>query len=773
MAEKFDPYYKWLGIPPKDQPPHHYRLLGIELFEPDRDVIDAAANRLMGYLKELAAGDDALYSQNLLNEITRARLCLLNKEKRAAYDQELREKLEAEDAKLAAAAPETPPPPQLPPAPTPPSFGPPVFPAPPQVVEPPQIDIGAAAAPLPSRVKPPSLNVRGGAAPGVREPPGRGDENEGERERLASPQRSSKVRMYVAIGSLAALGIFAILITVVLLPPADDVGRSRPSRDGPTARLSGPRPVLTLVLTEQERSEISEFLLDDQPQPLPPQSQFTLDAGRYRVLLRRPGYQEVFDSITLVQGVHREYRPRWRRDFTAAVPAGPKVVLPRFPPQGFTVDPEPHETSPASSVSPFELPPETMPPASDKPSPAREQDLPEIPQPPAARGSPSATEFQAAAADGFSTGFGQMVAHWPFDDDVGARSGGRHDGTLIGEAQYVEGHAGRALRFSHPARFEVGNSILHEASEFSLGLWMNLESLPAGDGRLISGERMVLFLQGGLPRMEISGHKPLPGPGTHDATGGFQGADLSASLGNWVHLGLSYSARFRQLHYYVNGEHRGWQQYKTSVPASWGRTLVTGLSGALDDLRVFNYRLSGADFRALVEGRFQPPPAPPRKPDGRLVCKIWYDVEPQAPGSQLEQVLRREPNQTGVIEEQLSFFSAATGGTRLACIQGFLFPPERGEYALVLESSGQATLYLHHSKPDQDTLQEVVTSHPGQVAASPRIAFEARRPRYFRILHFYQADSGGAIRMGWKPPGSDDRQDAILSEHFGSYPDVR
>ena len=41
MAEKFDPYYKWLGIPPQDQPPHHYRLLGIELFEPDRDVIDA------------------------------------------------------------------------------------------------------------------------------------------------------------------------------------------------------------------------------------------------------------------------------------------------------------------------------------------------------------------------------------------------------------------------------------------------------------------------------------------------------------------------------------------------------------------------------------------------------------------------------------------------------------------------------------------------------------------------------------------------------------
>ena len=45
MAVEFDPYYKWLGILPKDQPPHHYRLLGIEVFEDDLQVIEAAADR--------------------------------------------------------------------------------------------------------------------------------------------------------------------------------------------------------------------------------------------------------------------------------------------------------------------------------------------------------------------------------------------------------------------------------------------------------------------------------------------------------------------------------------------------------------------------------------------------------------------------------------------------------------------------------------------------------------------------------------------------------
>src|SRR5512134_3625709 len=100
MAENFDPYNKWLGIPPKDQPPHHYRLLGIEIFEADRDVIDSAANRLMGYLKELASGDEGADSQRLLNEISRARLCLLNKEKKASYDRELKASLQAEEDKL-------------------------------------------------------------------------------------------------------------------------------------------------------------------------------------------------------------------------------------------------------------------------------------------------------------------------------------------------------------------------------------------------------------------------------------------------------------------------------------------------------------------------------------------------------------------------------------------------------------------------------------------------------------------------------------------------
>ena len=87
---QFDPYYKWLGIPPKDQPPNHYRLLALDLLESDAEVIDAAANRQMAYLQQRAIGKHAALSQKLLNEIAAARLCLLNPRKKTEYDAELK-----------------------------------------------------------------------------------------------------------------------------------------------------------------------------------------------------------------------------------------------------------------------------------------------------------------------------------------------------------------------------------------------------------------------------------------------------------------------------------------------------------------------------------------------------------------------------------------------------------------------------------------------------------------------------------------------------------
>ncbi len=99
-AGEFDPYHKWLGISPEEQPANHYRLLGLKPFEDDADVIDAAAERQMSYLHQIAAGPHLAESQRLLNELAAARLCLLNEEKKAAYDAQLRDEFVTADSSV-------------------------------------------------------------------------------------------------------------------------------------------------------------------------------------------------------------------------------------------------------------------------------------------------------------------------------------------------------------------------------------------------------------------------------------------------------------------------------------------------------------------------------------------------------------------------------------------------------------------------------------------------------------------------------------------------
>jgi len=85
----FDPYHKLLGISRKDQPPTYYRLLGIEELEDDADVIEAAADKQMSYLQSCRNGEHAAEAEQLLNEVSEARLHLLNPELKFRYDDQL------------------------------------------------------------------------------------------------------------------------------------------------------------------------------------------------------------------------------------------------------------------------------------------------------------------------------------------------------------------------------------------------------------------------------------------------------------------------------------------------------------------------------------------------------------------------------------------------------------------------------------------------------------------------------------------------------------
>ncbi len=139
LAEHFDPHHRWLGISPKHQPADYYRLLGLERFEDDLEVISDAAERQITHVRSYQLGPHSVLSQQILNELAAAKACLLTPAKKAEYDGTLREQVAAQEQAVPPPAPRSPA--VLPPVVVPPQARPEVaeggkeIPAPPPVVD--------------------------------------------------------------------------------------------------------------------------------------------------------------------------------------------------------------------------------------------------------------------------------------------------------------------------------------------------------------------------------------------------------------------------------------------------------------------------------------------------------------------------------------------------------------------------------------------------------------------------------------------------------------
>jgi hypothetical protein len=93
VEESFNPYRKWFGIPIKEQPPHHYRLLGLEPLEEDLDAIVNALDTKMTFLKGQLSGAQHAEADRLIEELTGVQAVLLDPEKKTAYDTQLQSQL--------------------------------------------------------------------------------------------------------------------------------------------------------------------------------------------------------------------------------------------------------------------------------------------------------------------------------------------------------------------------------------------------------------------------------------------------------------------------------------------------------------------------------------------------------------------------------------------------------------------------------------------------------------------------------------------------------
>ncbi len=88
MAE-IDVYKEWLGIPEGDRPPDHYTLLRLVMFEDDAERIQNNYRKLNNHVRKFATGQYLKPSQELLNELAKAMLCLTDPNSKREYDTSL------------------------------------------------------------------------------------------------------------------------------------------------------------------------------------------------------------------------------------------------------------------------------------------------------------------------------------------------------------------------------------------------------------------------------------------------------------------------------------------------------------------------------------------------------------------------------------------------------------------------------------------------------------------------------------------------------------
>lgn len=81
-----DVYKDWLGIPEGPRPPDYYSLLRLIQFEDDVNKIRANYKKLNGHVRKYASGQHSVRSQELLNELAKAMLCLTDLERKLEYD---------------------------------------------------------------------------------------------------------------------------------------------------------------------------------------------------------------------------------------------------------------------------------------------------------------------------------------------------------------------------------------------------------------------------------------------------------------------------------------------------------------------------------------------------------------------------------------------------------------------------------------------------------------------------------------------------------------
>lgn len=196
-----------------------------------------------------------------------------------------------------------------------------------------------------------------------------------------------------------------------------------------------------------------------------------------------------------------------------------------------------------------------------------------------------------------------LIGYWKFDEGSGSSaadsSNNGNTGTLTGSPTWVTGHSGSALQFNGSNYAQVSNSSsLQITGDITIAAWVNRNT--AGNYDVIAAKsdgttyNYNFFFDSLYPDKE-SLYSASTSPTQAISTS-------TVSAGSWQKVAVTRSGN--TVTFYLNGSAVGTATItgsfgSSTVPLKIGHDGYKGMSGSIDELRIYNRALTQAEIQAL------------------------------------------------------------------------------------------------------------------------------------------------------------------------------
>ncbi|MHC4228250.1 MAG: LamG domain-containing protein [Planctomycetota bacterium] len=226
-----------------------------------------------------------------------------------------------------------------------------------------------------------------------------------------------------------------------------------------------------------------------------------------------------------------------------------------------------------------------------------------------------------------------LVAHWRFDETSGATafdaSGNGHDGTIMGDPQWVPGKLGGALEFDGSGDYvDCGSSPDFEiAVNITIACWIKVDVFDKTWQAIITTSDSSWRVHRSSSSNNIawgsSGLSPTDLTGTTDV-----------STGEWFHVAAVYNGAQKLL--YINGNLDASSDSTGNISVSSMPVYIGENSGAtgrfwdglIDDVRIYKRALAETELLGVMSGGGveYPLASGPTPPDGEYLEATWVSM---------------------------------------------------------------------------------------------------------------------------------------------------